>query len=359
MRIGIVSYWFNRGQGVVARQLRSALDELGHETFVLARPTKETFRQPRTVERGDVWAQEGVTAAAAFLIEEREYLDWAGANGLEACFFDQNYQFAEVAALRATGVRTLGRFVWERFSDEHVEPARAAFDTIYSLTGAERERYATMGIESPAVAWGCHPDLFEVTPNRDPDRVTLFFHGGLLGRRKPIDEILEAFGRTDNPDLRLLVKAQVERRMGKLEKATRRDPRIELVLEDLPTAEHLQLFADCHVCLTPSRWEGLGLHFYEALAFGMPIITNDSPPMNELVEDGVNGLLVGSIPDGFANSGIPAYSPDVDDLAAAMERVGDAGLRERLSQGALETARERNWERTVADVGELLAGVAA
>ena len=38
MRIGIVTKWFASGQGVVSRQLRSALDELGHETFVLARP---------------------------------------------------------------------------------------------------------------------------------------------------------------------------------------------------------------------------------------------------------------------------------------------------------------------------------
>ena len=40
MRVGICAYWFNRGQGVVARQVRSALDALGHETFVLARPTR-------------------------------------------------------------------------------------------------------------------------------------------------------------------------------------------------------------------------------------------------------------------------------------------------------------------------------
>ena len=44
MRIGIVAHWFNRGQGVVARHVRSALDELGHDTFVLARPTQPVRR---------------------------------------------------------------------------------------------------------------------------------------------------------------------------------------------------------------------------------------------------------------------------------------------------------------------------
>ena len=128
MRVGICAFWFNRGQGVVARQLRSALDELGHETFILGRPTKESFPMPQEAREDDVWAQEGVTSASNFFIPEQEYLDWAEANSIEACFFDQNYQFDELTVLRGAGVRTIGRFVWERFSDEHVEPTKQAYD---------------------------------------------------------------------------------------------------------------------------------------------------------------------------------------------------------------------------------------
>ena len=54
MRIGIVAYWFNRGQAVVARQIRSALDGLGHETFVLARPTRKTNIRPDWIDQTDV-----------------------------------------------------------------------------------------------------------------------------------------------------------------------------------------------------------------------------------------------------------------------------------------------------------------
>lgn len=123
----------------------------------------------------------------------------------------------------------------------------------------------------------------------------------------------------------------------------------------LRTMEHLQLFADSDVCLAPARWEGLGVHLYEAIAFGMPIVTNDAPPMNELVEDGLNGLLVGSRQDGVANSGIPAYAPDVEDLANAIERLADPELRGRLSEGSREMAERRSWSRTVSDIGGLLA----
>ncbi|CAA9459905.1 MAG: hypothetical protein AVDCRST_MAG37-3604 [uncultured Rubrobacteraceae bacterium] len=359
LRVGIVSWWFNRGQGVVARQLRSALAEMGHETFVLGRPSPSSGAFPSAARSDDVWDQPGVTPASSFEIPGREYEEWASATGIEVAFFDQNYQFEEVAALRRQGVKTVGRFVWESFSAEHVGPALAAYDVIYSLTRSEQERYRSLGIDSPYIAWGCHPDLLEITPRRDPERVTFHYNAGVITKRKPYREVVEAFMDARNPDLRLLLKAQVKRRgqgrMKFLRQAAKRDPRIELIFADLPAAEHLQLFADSDICLAPARWEGLGLHFYEAIAFGMPIVTNDAPPMNELVEDGLNGLLVGSHQDGVADSGIPAYVPDVKDLTSVIERLADPELRERLSEGAREMAERRSWSRTVSDIEGLLA----
>ena len=356
MRVGICAFWFNRGQGVVARQLRSALDELGHETFVLGRPTKESFPMPQDARTDDVWAQAGVTPASDFYIPADELVGWARETGIEACFFDQNYEFDAIASLRAAGVRTIGRFVWERFSDEHVAPTKRSYDLVYSLTLAEQERYAGMGIEAPYVQYGVHPEYFQVTPNRDHEDVEFHYHAGLLGKRKPFKEVINAFSATREPELKLIVKAQIERRMKFLERAVKKDPRIELVLEDLPTDVHLQMFADADVCMAPARWEGLGLHLYEAIAFGQPIVCNDDPPMNELVTDGVNGILVPSHPDGLANSGIPAKTVDVDDLAAAISRLADPGLRAELSAGALKVREERSWDRTVADFAKLLAG---
>ena len=73
----------------------------------------------------------------------------------------------------------------------------------------------------------------------------------------------------------------------------------------------------------------------------MPSITNDSPPMNEIVLDGVNGVCVDSVRWGEAGSGIPAFDPDFGQLTAAIERLGDAGERERLAAGAIELRAER------------------
>jgi glycosyltransferase involved in cell wall biosynthesis len=364
VRVGVVTKWFNRGQPVVGRQTRSALDELGHETFVLARPKKERGPRPGALERDDVWDQPGVTEASSYDIPAAEYERWVSDNGLEAVFCDQNYQFDELASLRAQGVRTIGRFVWEHFAAEHVDGARAAYECVFSFTRAEQARYRELGLDTPYVPWGCHPELLEIA--READRVdrregvTYVFPGGFLGHRKPVEPVLEAFMATDDERLRLLVRAQVKRRQVRAaEVAAERDPRVVLELGDKPTREHLREIASCDVCLSPARWEGLGLPLYEAIAFGMPAITNDAPPMNEAVRDGINGVLVASRPNGTARSGIPALDPDVGALTEAIERLADDGERRRLAEGAREVRdTERRWEETVSGLGGLLERVA-
>ncbi len=375
MRVGVVSKWFNRGQPVVGRQIRTALDELGHETFVLARPKKDFGPRPGALDRDDVWDQPGITESAAYEITGDEYERWVSDNEIEAVFCDQNYQFAELASLRRRGVRTIGRFVWEHFASEHVDGASEAYDVVYSLTHAEQERYAEMGMETPYVQWGCHPELLEVArevreaadpaaPGREAEEaggtVVFVFPGGFLGRRKPLEPVLEAFCRTGDERLRLLVKAQVERTQAKPAiEAAKRDSRIVVEVGDKPTREHLREMASCDVCLAPARWEGLGLPLYEAIAFGMPAITNDAPPMNEPIQDGVNGLLVESHQVGTARSGIAALDPDVDALRAAIERLADDDTRAELAAGTRRIRdSERRWEDTVRGFAELLDRVA-
>jgi glycosyltransferase involved in cell wall biosynthesis len=362
MRVGFVTKWFNRGQPVVARQLRDAVAELGHETFILARPKKQRGPMKGRLQRDGVWDQPDVDEAAAYDVTAEEYRSWVERRGIELILCDQNYQFAELASLRRDGVIVVGRFVWEMFEQKHVAGAREAYDLVYSMTRCEQERYRGWGLETPYVPWGIHPELLAVEGRRryPDDVVQVIFPAGFIGHRKPLEPALEAFERTKDPRLRLLVKAQVERKStGVVREAAERDPRIEFLLDDQPTAEHLSTFAGSDVCLTPARWEGLGLPLFEAMAFGMPVITNDFPPLNEVIEDGRNGILVGNVPHGTAESGIPAYDPKIEELTAALERIADDGVRAELAAGARAVREERSWAATVAGIGGLIEAAAA
>ncbi len=366
VRIGVVTKWFNRGQPVVGRHTRSAIDALGHETFVLARPKKERGPQPGALSRDDVWDQPGVTEASQYDIPLADYTEWVEREGIETILCDQNYGFSELAELRSRGVKVIGRFVWEHFTSDHLEGARNAYDVVFSMTRAEQERYREMGLETPYVPWGCHPELIDVaesvaerrsashtdpyagqrgTPSSE-GLVTFVFTGGFLGRRKPLEPVLEAWQNVQSDKARLIVKAQVEReRLADAERAAAEDPRIELRIADEPTRQHLETVAAADVTLSPARWEGLGLPLYEAVAFGQPAITNAVAPMNEITLDGKNGLTIPSIPVGEAKLGHPRarlrHPRDGRGDRPAGRRRRAASEAERRRARALATASAR------------------
>ncbi len=92
------------------------------------------------------------------------------------------------------------------------------------------------------------------------------------------------------------------------------------------------LYAAHDVFVFPSLVEGMPLTLLEAMASAMPVVTTETSGMADVVEHGVNGLLVP-----------PANS---EALADAVERVClSADLRKQLGQAAQATTRHYTWDR--------------
>lgn len=64
------------------------------------------------------------------------------------------------------------------------------------------------------------------------------------------------------------------------------------MLDYLPDEALINLYRASDALLFPTRYEGFGLPLLEAMAADCPIITSDIPVVNEIVRDGVNGLLI-------------------------------------------------------------------
>jgi len=114
-------------------------------------------------------------------------------------------------------------------------------------------------------------------------------------------------------------------------------------------------WSDCMV--TPSRWEGFGLVFIEALACGAAVVTSNIAPMNEYIRHEENGLLVDEY-------------EDAETVAAAIRRAcEDKGLRARLRRTGTESVARFSREvvdrmevdiyRRVLEEGPLRRGPAA
>ena len=90
------------------------------------------------------------------------------------------------------------------------------------------------------------------------------------------------------------------------------------------------------VFVLPSRFEGLSNSLLEAMACGLPVVSTRVGGSKDLIQDGVNGLLV-----------------DVDNeeqLAGAMGRVlGDRPLGESLGKNARETVKAKHDIGKIAD----------
>ncbi len=91
-----------------------------------------------------------------------------------------------------------------------------------------------------------------------------------------------------------------------------------------------------HVAVLPSWREGMPKALLEALASARPVITTDTVGCRDVIEDGVEGILV------------PLKNPQA--LAAAMERLAtDADLRARMGRAARRRAETKFDRRRVVE----------
>jgi glycosyltransferase involved in cell wall biosynthesis len=121
---------------------------------------------------------------------------------------------------------------------------------------------------------------------------------------------LEIYGNIPNPDYR-----------QRLARLAGNDPRIHFHGR-YENARVADILASLTVCVAPSTWyENSPLAIQEAQVAQVPVITAALGGMQELVEDGVNGLH---------------FTPrSVDNLAVQLQRlVDESGLLARLQQGA-------------------------
>ncbi len=101
-----------------------------------------------------------------------------------------------------------------------------------------------------------------------------------------------------------------------------------------------QLIYDFDIFVHPSRWEGFGLVFLEAMAAEVPIVATRASAIPEIVEDGETGLLV-PVDDGDALSDALSLLLTDTPLRKRMGLAGRRRLEEHFSvqKMAEETAK--------------------
>ncbi|CAN5275506.1 hypothetical protein BH18ACT12_BH18ACT12_16020 [soil metagenome] len=186
------------------------------------------------------------------------------------------------------------------------------------------------------LSWGVPPERVSVLPNPAPDvpglppredlRRTLGLNGstlafaGRLTAQKSLGRALEAVAAAEG--VTLVIAGEGPDR-DPLEARARELGIAERVsfLGAQPRQRILELFRAADAAILSSSWENFPHTVVEALAVGTPVLAMEAGGVAEVVQDGVNGLLV---PTG-----------DTEALGEAVRRYfGDDGLRERLRAAA-------------------------
>jgi glycosyltransferase involved in cell wall biosynthesis len=198
-----------------------------------------------------------------------------------------------------------------------------------------------------AADYGVEPDDITVAmpgndpkppkPGRSSDRISLLSVGSLV-RRKGYDVLVAALAgladlrwrltivgdRTRDPATASMLDADIHRHgLG---------DRID-VLGAVPDERLNELYAAADLFVLPSRFEGYGMAFGEAIAHGLPVI----------------GTTAGAIPDTVPNgAGILVPPDDTPALAEALRRlITNAGERENLAATArAAAARLPTWRQS-------------
>ncbi len=183
----------------------------------------------------------------------------------------------------------------------------------------------------------------------DGQAVALFF--GYLREYKGLDVLLDAWPSVtvSRPEARLLiagdpVKLSASQRHDLAQRAQQQSAVFRF--EYIPLDEVSSYFMAADVLVLPYRKISQSGVLYLALALGVPVVASAIGPWKELLDDGVNALLV------------PPEDPEA--LAETLARVlGDAELREALAAGGRALAAEHSWaaiaERTEAIFEKLSA----
>lgn len=347
MRVGVVGYLRPRGLAYDLVAIRAALagaDDIELSVF----PVKDLHRVDRIVRRRSRLRPARPDRGWGWPEAERrtDLLEWV--RTLDVLLTLEVFLPTVARAAADAGVRNVHVPNLEWISDrERFLDRLRSVDRLVAKTDHTAAAFAAWGLANVApVPWSI--DLAPEPP-RPTGAPIVFLHfcgvGSSLEAKNP-EAVLAAFAAAlgDDPRARLVVHAQVPFRRRKVRldvRPYRRLGNVTISEGERSREEVLALIRGADAAVLPSRAEGFGLSHLECLTLGVPVLTTDAPPMNELVRDGRNGLLAPTRESG-RHRHVPVAEVDRAALAGMMVRVvEEPGLADRLKRGTHEGLSER------------------
>jgi glycosyltransferase involved in cell wall biosynthesis len=247
------------------------------------------------------------------------------------------YRKVSAAAIYRPLMRSVARYTFSQTN---------ALRAVSSTTRQQLERWTDKPVEQ-FTAW-THTEAFLSTPRSKPPSQTWdVIYAGSLTPLKGVHLLVEAFARIsqDFPQARLLIigktlnSAYVEQLKAQIEKLSAEKITLVGEVSQAELGDHMRRG---RVVVLPSSSEGMPRVIIEALMCGTPVIATRVGGVPDVIEDGINGLL---IPPG-----------DVAALTDALRRIfHDIDVDAMGEQGKAKAARFFSADSFVEGYRRLLA----
>lgn len=281
MKIGFISTWFERGAAYVTKSYMNLLGD--HDLLVYARGGEDyAIGDPNWDWANVTWG----LRLSGTKINFKHFKDWIQKNNIETLFFNEQKDISIVIQIK----KEMPHLKIGTYVDYYKEDTIKDFNN-YDFLICNTKRHYSVFKHHPQcyyIPWGTDIDVFKFN-NRKNDLLT-FFHSVGMSKRKGTNQVVDAFiqgGIYTKAKLLIHSQIDIEKNFGyKIEYLEKHN--IE-VIEKTITAPGLYYLADVYVY--PTTLDGLGLTMYEALSSGLPIITTNNAPMNEIVNKSIGYLV--------------------------------------------------------------------
>ncbi|MFP4118519.1 MAG: glycosyltransferase family 4 protein [Candidatus Woesearchaeota archaeon] len=167
------------------------------------------------------------------------------------------------------------------------------------------------------------------------DEVMLFY-GGLLVPRKGIDIMLETVKYVTGVKLVLAGEGPKRKQYERMAREIGVAGQVKFLgwRKDIPG-----LLKASDVVFLPSRGEGLPGIVMEGMQAGKPVVSTDTPCIPDLIEDEKEGYL--------------CTMETVEEFVAAVEKLKDGKLREKMGRAAKKKIKKFDWEKLAREYEKL------
>jgi hypothetical protein len=325
MKIGFVSnlYGTPKGHSYVIKQMLETFTEQNIETHMYRIGNNELlpeFPLPTTLK-----------TEPSMIIPKDDFEKWLDETQPDWCIFVEYMQWWDedhdkVAICKERNIKTMVFNMFEKLDWNKLAHYKL-YTKLLAPTRFQTKLMRKHGLyQTCHIPWGVDLEEIDKVPMKRSDNKLRFFHcagsGGVLNR-KNTQTVIDAYKKIEDENTDLIITHLNSKVFSK--------------------DEIISFTKYSDVLVNVSKWDTIGINTLEANACGIPVIVANTEPMNELVQDRVNGLVV----DGEARDvdivTCKAYEVDVDELAKKMSFFKNKLLLDTFKTNARKFA-ETNFD---------------